>query len=108
MPLSVAELMSRLPEAFQPDKAAGLDVAIQFKFSGAEAGEWYATIKDGKCTISQGSFPAPKMTLNVDSGDFVRIFTGQMDAMQAFMQGKLKLSGDMNLGVKLMSMFKLK
>jgi putative sterol carrier protein len=107
MPLTIAELMSKLPGSFLPEKAAGMDVAIQFNFSGTEAGDWYATIKEGRCAIAQGTVAAPKMTLKVDSTDFVKIFTGQMDAMAAFMQGKLKLAGDMNLGMKLMSMFKL-
>ncbi len=108
MPLTVAELMSKMPKAFLPDKAPGLDAVIQFKFSGPEAGEWFATIKDGKCTTEQGNYPTPKMTLAADSSDYIKIFTGELDGMQAFMAGKLKLSGDLNLAMKLMTMFKIR
>ena len=108
MALTVAELMSKMPKAFLPEKAPGLDAVIQFKFSGAEAGDWFATIKDGKCTIEQGAFPTPKMTLSADSADYVKIFTGELDGMQAFMAGKLKLAGDLNLAMKLMTMFKIR
>ena len=108
MPLTVAELMSRMPKAFLPEKAVGLDATIQFKFTGPEPGDWYATIKDGACTVSQGVFATPKMTLTADSSDYVKIFTGELDGMQAFMGGKLKLAGDLNLAMKLMTMFKIK
>lgn len=108
MPLTVVELMSKMPKAFLPEKAPGLDAVIQFKFSGAEAGDWYAAIKDGACTVEQGAHSSPKMTLSADSADYVKIFTGELDGMQAFMQGKIKLAGDLNLAMKLMTMFKIK
>jgi len=47
------------------------------------------------------------MTLKADSQDYVKIFTGELDGMQAFMQGKVKLTGDLNLAMKLMQMFKI-
>ena len=84
MPLTVADLMSKMPGAFIPEKAAGLDAAIQFKFTGAEPGEWNAVIKDGKVEVQQGAHPNPRMTLTADSGDYVKIFTGELDGMKAF------------------------
>ena len=108
MPLTVSELMEKMPGAFIPEKAQGVDAAIQFKFTGAEAGEWNAVIKDGKVDVSQGTHPSPKMTLTTDSQDYVKLFTGELDGMQAFMQGKIKLAGDLNLAMKLMQMFKIK
>jgi len=108
MPLTISDLMSKMPGAFLPEKAVGLDAVIQFKFTGAEPGAWYATIKDSKCAVAQGEATAPKMTLTADSADYLKIFTGEMDGMQAFMQGKLKLGGDLNLAMKLMQMFKIR
>jgi putative sterol carrier protein len=108
MPLTVADLMSKMPGAFLPEKAPGLDAVIQFTFTGAEAGDWYATIRGGKCMVEQGKHPNPKMTLTADSSDYVKIFTGELDGMQAFMQGKLKLAGDLNLAMKLLQMFKIR
>lgn len=108
MSLTVEKLMEKMPGAFIPEKAAGLDAVIQFKFTGAEAGDWYAVIKDGKVEVSKGEHASPKMTLTADSADYVKIFTGELDGMQAFMQGKLKLAGDLNLAMKLTQMFKIK
>jgi putative sterol carrier protein len=100
--------MEKMPGAFLPEKAQGVDAVIQFKFTGAEAGEWNATIKDGNVAVVQGAHPSPKMTLTADSADYVKIITGELDGMQAFMQGKIKLAGDLNLAMKLMQMFKMK
>ena len=109
MTLTVAELMGKMPGAFLPEKAAGVDAVIHFKFTGTEPGEWNAIIKDGKCEVAQGIPQSkPTMTLNADSSDFVKIFTGELDGMQAFMQGKIKLAGDLNLAMKLMQMFKIR
>ena len=109
MPLTISQLMEKMPGAFQPDKAQGVKAVIHFKFTGSEPGEWNAVIADGKCAVAQGA-PAEKatMTLNAESDDYIKLFTGELDGMQAFMQGKLKLSGDLNLAMKMMQMFKIK
>ena len=109
MPLTITQLMGKMPSAFIPEKATGVNAVIHFKFTGAEAGEWNATIADGKCEVAQGIPPKPPtMTLTADSSDYVKIFTGELDGMQAFMQGKIKLGGDLNLAMKLMQMFKIR
>jgi putative sterol carrier protein len=104
---TIADFMTRMSEAFIPEKATGIDAIIQLKLTGAQAAAYYVTIKDAKCTLSPGEAPTAKLTLSADADNFVKIFTGQMDGMQAFMQGKLKLSGDMSLAMKLMSLFKM-
>jgi len=109
MPLTISELMEKMPGAFIPEKAQGVNAIVHFKFTGEEAGEWNATIADGKVDVAQGiPRKQPTMTLTADSSDYLKIFTGEMDGMTAFMQGKLKLGGDLNLAMKLMQMFKIK
>jgi len=109
MPLTVSQLMEKMPGAFLPEKAQSVNATVHFKFTGAEASDWNASIADGKCAVAQGT-PADKatMTLTADSSDYVKIFTGELDGMQAFMQGKIKLGGDLNLAMKLMQMFKIR
>src|ERR1051326_1838870 len=109
MPLTVEQLMEKMPSAFIPDKAHGVNAIIHFKFACAEAGDWNAKIADGKVAVEKGvPVDKPNMTLTADSQDYVKLFTGELDGMQAFMQGKLKLGGDLNLAMKLMQMFKIK
>jgi putative sterol carrier protein len=108
VPLTIAELMSKMPGAFLREKAAGIDAVIHFKFMGQEAGEWNAVIKNGTCEVAQG-IPRvkPTISLSADSADFIKVFTGELNGMAAYMQGKFKLVGDMGLAMKLPGMFKL-
>ncbi len=102
------QFMQDLEKGFLPEKAAGIDAVIQFRLSGAEAGDYLLTIKDAKCSITEGIAPNPKMTLSADGTDFRNILAGKLDPMMAFMQGKIKVAGDINLGMRLMSLFKMK
>ncbi len=43
------------------------------------------------------------MTLSMAAQDLVAISTGQLNAVAAFMQGKIKVSGDMSLAMRLQS-----
>ena len=100
MPPTVRELMTEtIKTAFQPEKAKGVDTVVQFKFTGAQASDWYVVIKDQKCESTEGLHPALKMTMTVDSEDYIKISTGELDATMAFMKGKVKVSGDMGVAL---------
>ena len=108
MSLTIADLMSKMPSAFVPEKAQGLSAVLQFKFSGTEPGDWFAELSNGNVKVQKGDHPNPKMTLSADSDDYIKLFTGQLDPMQAFMEGKLKLTGDLNLAMKMTQFFKMR
>ena len=105
--ITVQELMDRMPKAFMPEKAEGVDTVIQYHLTGEEGGNWIITIKDGECTVEPGEAENPKMTLTADAQDYKDVITGKSNAMQAFMQGKLKLAGDLNMAMKLTNFFKM-
>ena len=105
--ITVQELMRRMPKAFIPERAEGVDAVIQYHLTGEEAGDWIITIKDGKCAVEQGMADNPRLTLSADSQDYKDVITGKINGMNAFMQGKLKLAGDLNLAMKLTNFFKM-
>lgn len=93
-------------ERFSPEKAQGTDAVIQFDLSGDQAGQYWVNIENGTCTAGQGQPPeAPKMTIRASSGDFYSLVTGNLNVMQAFMSGKIKVQGDMGLAMKMAGMF---
>jgi putative sterol carrier protein len=100
MPTTIKELMTEtIKTAFQPEKAAGVDTVVQFVFTGAQASNYYVVVKDQTCESVEGLHPAPKMTMTVDSEDYIKISTGELDATMAFMKGKVKVSGDMGVAL---------
>jgi putative sterol carrier protein len=107
MALTINDLMGRMPDAFLPEKAGDANVIIQFHFTGDQQSDWIATIKDGACAVAEGQAENPTLTLTAEGQDYIDVITGKLDGMQAFMQGKLKLAGDLNLAMKMMNFFKL-
>lgn len=107
MAITIAELFDRLPGAFIPEKAGDMDAVIQFELTGEEASQWAVVIKDGTCEVIKGQHENPTMTLTADSQDYKDIVTGRLKAMNAFMQGKVKLQGNLNLAMKFAEIFKL-
>lgn len=103
---SVSDISQAMVGGFQADKAEGVDAIIQFDLSGDNGGQFYLVIKDGAVESHDGMADSPKMTLKADADDYHAVATGQMNAMQAFMGGKIKISGDMSLAMKMQNMFK--
>lgn len=105
--ITVSELMSRMPRAFIPEAAEGLNTTIQYHLTGAEPGDWIIRIQDGQCSVTEGVAEAPNLTLSADSQDYKDVIVGASNAMQAFMLGKLKLAGDLAMAMKLPNFFKM-
>jgi putative sterol carrier protein len=106
MPLTVEELMKRMPDAFLPEKAEGVDAVIQFHL-GEQGGDWMVTIREGTCTAGRGVAEDPKLTLTAEADDYIDIVTGKLNAMKALATKKINFKGDLNLAMKLMDMFDL-
>ncbi|MDD2696252.1 MAG: SCP2 sterol-binding domain-containing protein [Anaerolineales bacterium] len=105
--ISVRQLVLNHEKAFMPEKAAGVNAVIQYILTGEEGGDWIVTLQDGKCTVAEGKAEKPTMTLTADAQDFKDVLTGKVNGMQYFMQGRLKLAGDLNLAMKLTTFFKM-
>jgi putative sterol carrier protein len=105
---TVKQLVYNHEKAFIPEAAEGIDAVIQYNLSGEEAGDYIVTLKDGKCTVKEGQAETPTMTLAADGNDLRDVLLGRANGMQYFMTGRLRLSGDLNLAMKLTSFFKMK
>lgn len=99
-------LMQLAMSAFQPEKAAGVNARVQFHITGNQGGDWVGTIQDQKLSVEQGTIPNPNLTLSADTADIFNILGGKIKPMQAFMQGKVHMKGDLNLAMRLLSLFK--
>merc|ERR1712087_146661 len=58
-------------------------------------------LKNGNGCTLRGEGEKPDVTLTLVDADFVAMAEGKLDGMQAFMGGKLKISGNMMLAQKL-------
>jgi putative sterol carrier protein len=105
--LSIQSLMDRMQNAFMPEKAAGYDVTIQVELQGEAGGNWVVTIKNQQCSVTQGTIANPTLKMSGDAQTVMDVFSGKQDGVRAYMQGKLRVSGDISLAMRLTSLFKL-
>jgi putative sterol carrier protein len=105
MPLTVEDLMKRMPDAFVPEKAEGVDAVIQFHLG--EGGDWVCTIRDQACTAEPGTVEEPNLTLTAEADDYIDMITGKLNPMTGIASKKIVLKGDLNLAMKYMNLFDL-
>lgn len=102
---NVDEVMKSIPDYFNAEKAKGMSAVIQCNFSGSQASNWVIKIENQKCMVNEGFADDPDLTIKADAVNGAKILTGKMDAMRAYMLGKVKVLGDLSLGMKLPGLF---
>ena len=103
---SVKDVFGGMPAAFSAAAAKGVNATFQFEITGEGGGSWTVNMKDGACQVAEGTHAAPTVTLTMASDTWLGIVNKQVNAIQAFMGGKLKLTGNMMLAQKIQDLFK--
>ena len=103
--MDVRSIMTKIPEYFNSDRAKGVTAVIQCLFSGEQASNWVITIENQTCEVNEGVSGDPDITIRSKAETGVKLLTGEMDPMRAFLLGKVKVSGDLTLGMKLVDFF---
>jgi len=89
------------------DQAKAIDAIYQFNITGDDGGTWVVDFTKDADWVTAGPSDDAQCTIEVSSGDWLAIVADELNAMQAFMMGKLRVSGDMALATKLQSFFEM-
>jgi len=84
-----------------PEVLKDLDFTLQFNISGDNGGKWVLRVKDQKAVIEEGTVDKPIIAIEMKDINYVKLVNGDLSGQKAFMTGKLKFKGDMNVGIKL-------
>ncbi len=103
--MNAADIFNQMVQEFQPEKAGNLHARFQFQLTGEEGGDWVVTVANRECAVAQGTVDKPDVTIGMEASDFVKMVKGELQPVVAFMQGKIKLQGDMNLAMKVQELF---
>jgi putative sterol carrier protein len=104
--LSIQEVVERIPEFIKPEAIQGLDMVVQLRLDGDGGGNWHLVIKDGKVNLLDGLAEKPRVTVTSKADVFKDLLSGKTNITQAFMLGKIKITGDMAVAMKLVNLFK--
>ena len=102
---NVTEVFSKVPQSFNAKAAKSLDAVFQFDITGEGGGNWNVIVKEGACRVNQGKHSTPTVTLTMSSEIWLAMVNKQLNGMQAFMSGKLKVSGDIMLAQRIPDLF---
>ena len=73
-----------------------------FILTGESGGHWLLNLKTGSGSVEQVSGDTPAdVIMTMDAKNMVDMFQGKLNATTAFMTGKLRISGNMGLAMKL-------
>ena len=102
---TIESLIAMIPKTLPGEKAKRADTVIQLNVTGSQAGQWNVTIKNGNVNVAKGTHASPEITVTADTADVLAVADGKLDPMQAFMQGKAKVQGDMSEAMELARAF---
>ena len=105
MTTQASDLIEAMPRAFRPEKAGNAQAAIQLDLKGEDGGTWLLEVANGECQVQQGAGAKPDVTVTMDAGDFVALYHNRLNPVQAFMSGKIKVSGNVGLVMQLLTWF---
>lgn len=101
----VQNVFTQINDRLNPEKAKKINATYLFDIGGEGGGKWFADLTKAEGPwIIEGDGEA-KCVITVAKGeDWVAIASGKMNPTSAFMQGKLKVKGDMSLAMKLQTL----
>lgn len=83
------------------EKIKNLVTVYQFNLTGEEQSTWTLDLTKPGGEISQGASPNAKCTVTISVQHLSDIIEKKLNPQMAFITGKLKVSGDMGLALKL-------
>jgi putative sterol carrier protein len=108
MPVDIPKLFNeQLPKILvrNADEAKSINAKYQMNITGA--GSWHLDLTSTGPTITPGE-QAADCTVTIAAEDFQKLQENPASGVQLFFSGKLKVTGNQLLGMKLQKLFSLK
>ena len=107
MASEIREFIGRIPNPLTLENLEGTKALVQFSITGEGGGEWVANIHDNICEIEEGSTEDPDLSLKAKADEAMKLISGELDPMKAYMTGKVRVVGNLMLGLKLLKAINL-
>src|SRR3989338_2964127 len=87
--------------AEKKDVVANINAVYEFQITGDGGGTWTVDVKSNPPQVKSGSAAQPDCTITMKDEHFLAMVNGDLNPQMAFMTGKLKVTGNMGLALKL-------
>ena len=91
---------TKLREHLNDNEELVEDIDATYQFNVTDNGSWFVDLTQFPPVIKEEAGEAD-CTIGISADDLMAIANKELDGMTAFMQGKLKIDGDMGLSLKL-------
>lgn len=90
-----------LPSRLRDDgRVKSVSAIYQFNIEGVNGGTWTVDLTTDPNVVREGNDDAAHCTISLNEADFIKLWSGKLDGMQAYILGKLKIRGDITLAMK--------
>jgi putative sterol carrier protein len=103
--ISVKPIFEAMPFSLNTEAAREANTVYQFNLSGEGGGQFAVTIKNGVCTVEEAAAPLPDVTISAAAADYVNIVTGAYPFGLAYINGRLKVEGNLRLLLRMGAYF---
>jgi putative sterol carrier protein len=87
------------------DRVAATHAVYEFQITGEQGGVWALNLRDEPFSVIEESAVEPDCTIIMKDEDFLTMLDGALKPQMAFLTGKLKVTGNMSLALKLSALF---
>ena len=98
---SLNDVFSGIQAKFDEGSVGDFSATYLFDLDGSGSSQWTIRITDGQGAVEEGDAGDSTCNINMSVENFVNMVTGKANAQMLFMQGKLKVSGNMGQALKL-------
>lgn len=98
--MTAKQLLEKMPDLLDDTAVADVDAVIQYLISEPV----YQVLKGGTLEVHDGTAAEPDLVVTIGDDDLVKLFRGELNALNAFMTGMVRVQGDMMLAQKLVGL----
>ncbi|UTI65461.1 SCP2 sterol-binding domain-containing protein [Paraconexibacter antarcticus] len=106
----LGEIFARFADHLRRERTAEVEAAVAWRISGREDGgvdEFTTLIDRGSVRLVEAHEHRPRVSIQVEAADFLKLVTGNANPAMMFMRRKISVRGDLGFAAQLTGMFRI-
>lgn len=106
----LAQIFRAMPRQVDSDRARDVEAVIDYRIGGRGDGdhdEWQVVLSAGRCRATRDAHRPATVSLTLDAAPFLKLVTGNATGPELFLTGRLEISGDIALAMRLPTLFRI-